>query len=63
MAETVIRNDLRSAEVLELGCIRASLGCKADQFKRTLQAAVVVGSNVCDEIGGVVFPDQVFANL
>ena len=63
MAETIIRDDLRSAEVLELGGIRASLGCKADQFKRTLQAAVVVGSNIRDEIGGLVFSNQVFANL
>ena len=58
MAEAVIRHNLWSAEVLELGGISTSLSCQADEVNRAFQAAVVVGGNICDEIGGVLVPDQ-----
>jgi len=57
MTEAVIRDDFRSAEVLELGGIRAGFSGKMYEQQRPLQAAVMVGSDVCDEPGGVIVSD------
>ncbi len=54
VAKAVIRNNLGSAEVLKLGGISAGFGTLADQFERPLQAAIMVGSNIRYEIGGVI---------
>jgi len=52
--KAVIRNDLGSAEVLELGSVSPGFGTLADQFERPLQAAIVVGSDIRYKIGGVI---------
>lgn len=63
MTEAVIRDDFRSAEVLELGGIRAGFSGKMDELQRPLEAAVMVGGDVCDEPGGVIVSDQGISNF
>jgi hypothetical protein len=55
-AKTVVRDNLSGAEVLELCRIRPGLLCQADQAFGTLQAAVMVGGDICDELGGMAHP-------
>jgi hypothetical protein len=50
LLETAPRDDLGCDEVLELDGVRARLGGELDQAVRAVQAAVVVGSDVGDEV-------------
>ena len=63
VSEAIIGDDLGGLEILELGGIRAGLFGKADQELGPVQAAVMVGGDVCDEISGMFFSNQVIANL
>ncbi len=51
MCKAVVADDLRRAEVLELGCVAARIGDQLDQMFGPLQVAVVVGTDIGDEIG------------
>ena len=61
--KAVIGNNLRGAEVLELGRLRPGLFCQADKQFRPRQVAVVVGGDVGDEVGGVGWADEAVANF
>jgi hypothetical protein len=53
--ETIVRDDLRRVEILELGRIRARFLRKADQLFGAIHISVMVGGDVCYEISGVVY--------
>ena len=63
MAEAIVRDDFRSAEVLELGGIRAGFVGEVDELLRPLKAAVVIGGDVGDEPGGVIVSNQGVTNF
>jgi len=63
VAEAVIRNDFRSAKVLELGGIRAGFSSEMDEIQSALQAAVMIGGDIGDEPGGVVVSNQGVTNF
>ena len=57
-AEPDVADDLRGAEVLELGGVGAGLGGQMDQRLGAFQIAVVVGGDVGDEIGWLAVTDE-----
>jgi len=63
VAKTIIRNDFRSAKVLEFGGIRAGFGSEMNEMQSALKAAVVIGSNIGNEPGGVIVSNQGVTNL
>jgi hypothetical protein len=52
--EAEVADDASSREMLELGRIRAGLGREVDQALGALEAAVVIGRYVRDEVSGVL---------
>ena len=63
VAEAVIRDNFRSAEILELGGIRAGFGSEVDELEGAFKAAVVVGGDVGYEPGGVLISNQGVSNF
>ncbi len=63
VAKAVVGDDLRGAEVLELGGVRPGFFGQADQQLGALQVAIMVGGDIGDEVGGVVRADQRDANF
>ena len=63
VAESIIRDDLGGAEVLELSRVRPGFFCQADEQFCSLQIAIVVGSHIRDEIGGMILSDGAFSDL
>jgi hypothetical protein len=58
--KAIFRDDFWGAKVLELGRVGASLRCQPDQIQSPLQAAVMIGRNICNKIGRVACTNQRF---
>ena len=61
-AEAVVGDDVRRAEVLELRAVGAGLLGQRHQLEGSIEAAVVVGGDVGDEVRGLVGADEAVAD-
>ena len=62
-AETTVRDELISPEVLEFRGIGTSVSGKVDKFLRPFQVAVMIGRDIGDKVGGAIITHYAIANL
>jgi hypothetical protein len=63
VSEAIIRDDLRRLKMLELRRISACIFGKFDEQLGTLKVAIVVRSDIGNEVGGVVQADGVVVDF
>ena len=62
LSKTFVTDDVVRTEVLKLGCIGTRVGSQGDELQSFVQHPIVVGGNIRDEVGGLIFAHIPCAN-